>query len=212
MTLLSAAVNLNLAQLSLLQRLKTSYLLSSLPCFPRPPAGCTSCQPPCPTTTPPTTQCPARYPQWTEYGHPWNYACRDYEACISACSLRPYEEPFHANAGQNLDAPYYEASGFVNLAPGSTSQLSVSNYYDCSDATALFPDPQHMFPTVSQGLSAPDYATNSLGPAPNGASLPAKKYSKNVPPMAAYSNLESLDAAASLPATAHTMLLIKVIA
>ena len=174
MTLWSAAINLILAQTSLLQHLETSYLLSSLPYFPLPPVGYASRQPPWPTPSPPTTQCPARYPQWTAYGHPWGYACRDYEACVNACS--PYGEPFYANADQNLDTPYHAANGFVNLAPESIPQPSASNYYDCSSATALFPDAQHMFSsTVPQDLSAPDYAANNLGPAPDGAPRTPKK-------------------------------------
>ena len=209
-TLLSAPVNLILAHTLLLQRLETSYLLSSLPYFPRPPAGYASCQLPWPTTSPPT-KCPARYPQWTVYGDPWTYTCPDYEACVNACS--PYGEPFHANADQNLDAPYYETNGFVILAPENIPQLSESNHCDYSDATALFPDAQHVFPsTLYQNLSASDYAANSLGPAPDGAPLPASMYSENAPPMAADNNLEILDAAAPLPATAHDMFRIRVIA
>ena len=85
MSLLSAAVNLILAQMSLLQRLETSYLLSSLPYFPRLPVGYASSQPSWPTPSPQTTQCPARYRQRTAYGQPWGYACRDYGVCINAC-------------------------------------------------------------------------------------------------------------------------------
>ena len=196
--------------MSLLRRLENSYLLSSLPYFPRPPAGYASCQPPWPTPSPPT-RCPTSYPQWTAYEHRWNYASCDYKECVNACS--PYGEPFYANAYQNLDAPYDEANGFVNRAPESIPQPSVSNYCDYFDATALFPDSQHMFPsTVYQNLYAPDYAANSLGPAPDGALLPASKYSENVPQVAADNNLEILDAAAPLPATAHDMFPIRVIA
>ena len=140
--LLSAAVNLILSQTSLLQRLETRYLVSSLPYLPRPPAGYTSCWPPWLTPSP-RTQCPAGYPHRTAYGHPWTYTCHDYEACVNACS--PYGEPFYANADQNLDAPYYVTNGFVNLAPETIPQPSESNYCDYSDATALFDDAQHLF-------------------------------------------------------------------
>ena len=208
-TLLSAAVNLILAQTSLLQRLETSYPLSSLPYFPRPPAGYASYQPPWPTPSPPS-QCPARWPQWSAYAHLWTYTCHDYEACVNACS--PYSEPFYTKTDQNLDAPHYETNGFVNLAPENIPQLSESNYCDYSDATTLFSDAKHVFSsTVYQNLSASDYTTNSLGLAPDGAPLPASMYSENAPPMAADNNLEILDAAAPLPATAHDMFPIRVI-
>ena len=206
---MSAAVDLISAQTSLLQGLETSYLPSSLPYFPLPPAGYASCQPLWLTPSPPT-QCPARYPQSTAYGHPWTNTCHDYEACVNACS--PYGEPFYANADQNLDVRYYETNGFIHPAPEYISQPSESNYCDYSDATALFPDAQHVFFfTVYQNLSASDYAANSPGPAPDGVPRPASMYSENAPPMAADNNLEILDAAAPLPATAHNMFPIRVI-
>ena len=143
--------------------------------------------------------------------HAWGYADHDYETCANVCS--PYGETFYATADPNLDAPCYEAKDFVNLASENLPEPSLSNYYDCSGAPGIFPDAQYLFaPTVPQDLHVPDYAANHLGPAPDSAPLPASKYPEKVPPMAADSNFDSLNAAAPLPATTQNIFPIRVIA